>query len=130
MITVSAVPTEHLATCWPHVEEYLDGWAFSARAYSAFRNRPATMYDPQPEGVDMGIATSGRRSGSGSGGFGWQERIAYETENANPSAALANRGLGYRPRQVSSEAMRFSNWRDSRGGGTVPDWMMETNSQT
>jgi hypothetical protein len=112
------------------VEEYLDGWAFSARAYSAFRNRPATMYDPQPEGVDMGIATSGRRSGSGSGGFGWQERIAYETENANPSAALANRGLGYRPRQVSSEAMRFSNWRDSRGGGTVPDWMMETNSQT
>jgi hypothetical protein len=27
MITVSAVPNEHLATCWPHVETYLDGAA-------------------------------------------------------------------------------------------------------
>jgi hypothetical protein len=34
MITVSAVPTEHLATCWPHVEEFLEGAA--KRTYGRF----------------------------------------------------------------------------------------------
>ena len=53
MITVSAVPTEHLATCWPHVEEYLEGAA--KRTYGRFI--ASNIYDRiEEDGYQLWVA--------------------------------------------------------------------------
>jgi hypothetical protein len=92
MITVSAVPTEHLAVCWPSVEAFLDGAA--KRTYG--RYTVSNIYDRIEED-------------------GYQLWVAFD-EHSKIKGAVVTNILDYPQRKVLSMTYcggeNLSEWKD------------------
>lgn len=108
------------------LEERLDGWAKTVRAYQSFRGRRFSMYDDKP----VGGTDSGAAMGLGSipGPVTRTQRIESEVANladdTSASSNLALMGMGYRANSATSEATRYSEWlRENQG--TANEWWRE-----
>jgi hypothetical protein len=108
------------------LEERLDGWAKTVRAYQSFRGRRFSMYDDKPVGgTDTGAAMG---LGSIPGPVTRTQRIESEVANladdTSASSNLALMGMGYRANAATSEATRYSEWlRENQG--TANEWWRE-----
>lgn len=111
------------------VEAFLDGWIFSSRAYAAIRNRPASMYDSQPEGFDMGPLTSGGGGGAGFRRTSLLDQVDQEAaelqSGTTGSTNMLYQGLGYRGSAPMTETRQYLKWLETNTG-SARDWWQAT----